>query len=126
MQEVGHSRCLSLGVCHQVRTSSLQNVRKLVTLCKEELTHCYMPNLLDATRQYWRNLDQLEAAYQRGEISLAEVDQRVAVLMADLGQERRAALRFLWDNLLRTWSEQRDLWLGTAMVLVLCYVWISV
>jgi hypothetical protein len=84
-----------------------------------------MPNLLDATRRYWRNLDQLEAAYQRGEISLAEVDQRVAVLMADLGQERRAALRFLWDNLLRTWSEQRDLWLGTAMVLVLCYVWIS-
>lgn len=101
-------------------------MRKLVTLCKEELIDRYMPNLLDATRRYWRNLDQLEAAYQRGEISLAEVDQRVAVLMTDLGQERRAALRFLWDNLLRSWSEQRDLWLGTAMVLVLCYVWISV
>ena len=32
------------------------------------------PNLFTATQEYWRKLDALEASYQRGEISIEEVD----------------------------------------------------
>ncbi len=42
------------------------------------------PNLFQATFDYWRKLDELEAAYQKGEIPLKEVDARVADLMAEL------------------------------------------
>jgi hypothetical protein len=31
------------------------------------------PNLLEATKEYWRKLDRLEAAYPQGEIPLEEV-----------------------------------------------------
>ncbi len=30
------------------------------------------PNLIEATKEYWRKLDELEAAYQQGEIPLEE------------------------------------------------------
>lgn len=68
-----------------------------------------IPNLLEATNEYWRKLNELEAAYQRGDVSLEEVDARVATLMAELGQERRATIRFLMDNLNRLWNEQREI-----------------
>ena len=53
------------------------------------------PNLLQATKEYWRQLDKLEVAYQQGEIPLEEVDAKVADLMAELAQERRVALVYL-------------------------------
>lgn len=85
-----------------------------------------IPNLLEATNEYWRKLNELEAAYQRGEVSLEEVDARVAVLMAELGQERRASVRFLLDNLSRVWQEQRELVVGLGLIGVLTYGWIVI
>jgi hypothetical protein len=85
-----------------------------------------IPNLLEATNEYWRKLNELEAAYQRGEVSLEEVDARVAILMAELGQERRATMRFLLDNVSRIWQEQRELVLGLGLLGVLTYSWIVV
>ena len=57
------------------------------------------PNLLEATKEYWRKLDELEAAYQQGEIPLEEVDARVTELMAELAQERRAAFTYFLARL---------------------------
>lgn len=85
-----------------------------------------IPNLLEATNEYWRKLNELEAAYQRGEVSLEEVDARVATLMAELGQERRATIRFLMDNVSRIWNEQRELVVGLGLVGVLTYAWIVI
>jgi hypothetical protein len=84
-----------------------------------------MPNLLEATRQYWRKLDEVELAYQRGELSLPEVDTRVNELMTELGDERRAAFRFFVDGLKRSWQTQQEVWLGSVAVLMLTYVWIA-
>jgi hypothetical protein len=85
-----------------------------------------IPNLLEATNEYWRKLNELEAAYQRGDVSLEEVDARVATLMAELGQERRATIRFLMDNLNRLWNEQREIIVSLGLVGVLTYAWIVV
>jgi hypothetical protein len=84
-----------------------------------------IPNLLDETRQYWRKLDELEAAYQRGEVTLDEVDAQVAVLMADLGHDRRAALQFFFSNLGRVWDEQRETVLGVVLISVLTVTWVA-
>lgn len=84
-----------------------------------------IPNLLEATNDYWRKLNELEAAYQRGEVTLEEVDARVATLMAELGQERRATIRFLIDNVNRVWREQREMMVGLGLIGVLTYGWIA-
>lgn len=83
-----------------------------------------VPNLLEATNEYWRKLNELEAAYQRGEVSLEEVDATVATLMAELGQERRATVRFLMDNVSRIWHEQREIIISLGLVGVLTYAWV--
>ncbi|MGJ3254402.1 MAG: hypothetical protein ACFE0J_25210 [Elainellaceae cyanobacterium] len=85
-----------------------------------------MPNLFQATQDYWQKLDALEAAYQRGDVSIKEVDDRVEELMKELGQERRAALRFFWDNLSRFWREQKEPIAATALVGMLTYAWIVI
>lgn len=85
-----------------------------------------VPNLLEATREYWRKLNDLEAEYQRGDVSLEEVDARVATLMAELGQERRATLRFFMDNVNRIWNEQREIVIGLGLVSVLTYAWLII
>lgn len=46
------------------------------------------PNLLEATQEYWHKLNELEAAYQRGEVTLEEVDAKVEALMVELGRTR--------------------------------------
>jgi phosphopentomutase len=56
------------------------------------------PNLLEATKEYWHKLDRLEAAYQQGEIPLEEVDTRVAELMTEMAQKRRAAFSYCWQG----------------------------
>ncbi|MGF1478625.1 MAG: hypothetical protein ACFB4I_03955 [Cyanophyceae cyanobacterium] len=81
------------------------------------------PNLLTATKDYWKKLDELEAAYQRGEVSLEEVDRRVSELMAELGRERRAALSCLTDSLRRLWREQHETITGVAFLAILTYAW---
>lgn len=82
-----------------------------------------IPNLIEATNEYWRKLNELEAAYQRGEVSLEEVDATVAVLMAELGEERRATIRFLMDNVSRIWHGQREIIISLGLVGVLTYAW---
>ncbi|MBD2463344.1 hypothetical protein H6G89_20130 [Oscillatoria sp. FACHB-1407] len=85
-----------------------------------------IPNLLEATNEYWRKLNELESAYQRGEVSLEEVDVRVATLMAELGQERRATIQFLLGNVNRIWNEQRELVIGLGLIGVLTYTWMVI
>jgi hypothetical protein len=82
------------------------------------------PNLLEATRQYWRKLDELELAYQQGEVSLEEVNGRVKELMAELGQERRAAMQFFFGSLSRFWAEQKEVAIGLGLIGMLTYTWI--
>jgi hypothetical protein len=82
-----------------------------------------IPNLVQATQEYWRKLNELEAAYQRGDVSLDEVDATVAALMKELGQERRATIRFLLDNVSRLWQEQQQLVVGLGLVGVATYAW---
>lgn len=81
------------------------------------------PNLLEATNDYWRKLNALNAAYQRGEVSLEEVDAQVKVLMAELGQARREALVYFFHGLRQTWNGQNDLLAGLALMTVLAYGW---
>lgn len=83
-----------------------------------------VPNLLEATNHYWHQLNQLEAAYRRGEVSLEEVDARVQELMAELGRERRATLHYLWCSLQQIWQQQKELVLGTGLLLTLTYIWV--
>ncbi|AMA10767.1 MULTISPECIES: hypothetical protein [unclassified Picosynechococcus] len=82
------------------------------------------PNLLNATQEYWRKLDALEARYQQGEISLQEVDAEVARLMRELGDERRRSLRS-FKNMLQGWfRDQKEFVYGLLLVVVVAYGWV--
>ncbi|MFB2923548.1 MULTISPECIES: hypothetical protein [Aerosakkonema] len=82
-----------------------------------------MLDLQEATKDYWRKLNQLEAAYARGEVSIEEVDARVQLLMKELGQARREAFAYLWHSL-RLWcSERKEIILGLAMLGIITYSW---
>ncbi|MBW4420040.1 MAG: hypothetical protein KME13_12535 [Myxacorys californica WJT36-NPBG1] len=85
-----------------------------------------IPNLLQATNDYWRKLNELEAAYQRGEVSLEEVDAKVAVLIADLNQERRESLAFVFNGLNSLWNQQKEVVIGLGLIGMLTYTWIVV
>ncbi len=82
------------------------------------------PNLFQATQEYWRKLDELEKSYQQGEIPLKEVDARVAELMAELAQERRAAFAYLWHSGQHLLTTQRETLMGLAIVILVIYVWL--
>lgn len=84
-----------------------------------------MPDLIQATRSYWRKLDELEAAYQRGEVSLDEVDARVEMLMAELGEARRETWQFFLAGLDRIWQEQREVIMGLALIGLITYSWVA-
>lgn len=81
------------------------------------------PNLFAATRNYWRQLDEIEAAYQQDEISLEEVDRRVAQAMAALAQERRAALHYFWSSWQGWLNTHRDTVIGLALLAVITSAW---
>jgi hypothetical protein len=82
------------------------------------------PDLIDATRDYWRKLDELEAAYKRNELNLEEVDAQVHALMVDLGQARRRSLREAWAILQAFLQRQGEAVAGVAVIGVLAYVWL--
>jgi hypothetical protein len=84
-----------------------------------------MINLLQATRDYWKKLDAVEAAYQRGELSVPEVNARVHDLMAELGATRRQAFKDLWASAQVTLSQQREAIAGTVAVGLLAYLWLA-
>ncbi len=82
-----------------------------------------LPDLLEATNEYWRKLNELEAAYQRGEVPIEEVDARVQSLMVELGRERRAALRYVLNGWKSLWNEQREIIVGMAILGIITYSW---
>ena len=84
-----------------------------------------MTDLLQATRDYWKKLDDVEAAYQRGELTVPEVDDRVHTLMAELGATRRQALKDLWASAQVTLSQQREAIAGTVAIGLLAYLWLA-
>lgn len=83
-----------------------------------------IPNLQEATKEYWRKLDQLEAAYQQGEISIEEVDTKVASLMAELGQNRRAAINYFLQSFQHWLTEQREVIVGVTILGIITYAWL--
>lgn len=85
-----------------------------------------IPNLLEATNDYWRKLNDLEAAYRRGDVSLEEVDQQVKQLIAELGQERRRTFSYLFNNLRRTWDEQQEVVAGAVLLGIATIGWLSI
>jgi len=84
-----------------------------------------MIDLLQATRDYWKQLDKVEAAYQRGDLSLPEVDDRVHDLMAELGATRRQAFKELWASIQVTVARQREAIAGTVAIGLLAYLWLA-
>jgi len=82
------------------------------------------PNLLEATRDYWHKLDDLEAAYNRGEVSLEYVDRRVQELMEELGAARREAFTAFFSGLSRWVTDNRETVLGGAFIGLLTYGWL--
>ncbi len=85
-----------------------------------------LPNLLEATQEYWRKLDELETAYQRGKISIEEVDAEVASVMAELNQKRRAALTYFLQGCQHWLAAQRETLIGLAVLGIITYAWVLV
>ncbi len=84
------------------------------------------PNLFQATQEYWRKLDALEAKYQRNEISIQEVDAQVEKLMAELGAERRRSLKVATDMLQNWLVTQKESLVGISAIALICYGWLLV
>ncbi len=84
------------------------------------------PNLLEDTKEYWCKLNELEVAYQKGEVSIEEVDARVQSLMVELGRSRRAALDYVLNSFYHLWNEQRETIVGIAILGVISYAWVVV
>ena len=84
-----------------------------------------IPDLIDATTDYWKKLDELEAAYQQNEVSLSEVDARVQELMQEFGRSRRKALTAFWASFRYTLRQQGDAIAGVACIVALACVWLS-
>ena len=85
-----------------------------------------LPDLISATRDYWRKLDAVEAAYRRHELTAAEVNAEVKALMVELGQTRRQMLRDSWAIAQTFARQQGDALAGVAALGVLAYVWLVV
>lgn len=82
------------------------------------------PDLFQATKEYWRQLDELEIAYQQGKIPLEEVDAKVAHLMAELAAERRAAFNYFWQGCLHWMTTQKETAIGLALLGLIAYAWV--
>lgn len=85
-----------------------------------------LPDLIGATRDYWRQLDAVEAAYRRGELTPDQVNAQVKALMADLGKTRRQLLRDSWAILQNFGRQQGDALAGITALGALAYVWLVV
>ena len=81
------------------------------------------PNLLEDTKEYWCKLNELEAAYQKGEVSIEEVDARVKLLTTELIKSRQAALNYVLNSFYHLMNEQRETIVGIAVLGVISYAW---
>ena len=84
------------------------------------------PNLLNATQEYWRKLDELESAYQQDQVSREEVDRRVSELMAELGQERRSTFNYMREISQNWLAEQKSNLIGISILVFAIYGWIVI
>ncbi|MBD1835484.1 hypothetical protein H6F79_17375 [Trichocoleus sp. FACHB-69] len=82
-----------------------------------------MPDLLEDTKDYWRKLDELEAAYKKGEVSIQEVDAKVKLLMTELGRSRKQALSYFVSSFRAKWSQQPEIIVGVALLGIITYAW---
>jgi hypothetical protein len=82
-----------------------------------------LPNLQEATQEYWQKLNELEAAYQQGKISQADVDMEVAFLMAELGRKRKIAIRYFLESQGNWVIQQRETLIGLAVLIIISYFW---
>jgi hypothetical protein len=80
-------------------------------------------DLFSATKAYWHKLDQLEAAYNNGQISLEEVNLEVKRLMAELGEERRLAFGQIGASMQQLLVRQKESFLGVGLVALSLYGW---
>ncbi|MBD2256922.1 hypothetical protein [Pseudanabaena sp. FACHB-2040] len=85
-----------------------------------------IPDLLEATQDYMQQLSALEAAYQRDEISIEEVDAKVEELMVDLGRTRREAFSALWASFSNVLQTQWETVAGFTGIGVLTYLWLVI
>ncbi|MEM8721911.1 MAG: hypothetical protein AAGE84_21880 [Cyanobacteria bacterium P01_G01_bin.39] len=83
-----------------------------------------LSNLLQATKEYWHQLDELEVAYQQGEIPLEQVDAKVAELMAELAIERRAAFTYFWQGCQNWIMTQKETVFGLVALVLVTYAWV--
>ncbi|OYD88641.1 hypothetical protein CDG77_22525 [Nostoc sp. 'Peltigera membranacea cyanobiont' 213] len=82
------------------------------------------PNLVEDTKEYWCKLNELEVAYQKGEVSIEEVDGRVKLLMTELGKSRQAALNYVLNSFYHFLNEQGEAIVGIAILGVISYAWV--
>lgn len=83
-----------------------------------------MNDLVEDTKRYWHELDALEEAYERGEVSVEEVDSRVDQLMKDLGEKRRRTWQLFFSNLVNFIRDEKMTIFGLAVVVFLIYTWL--
>jgi len=82
-------------------------------------------DLQEETKQYWKELDKLENAYQEGKVSIEEVDAEVASLMADLGKKRRIAIENFLE-ISKIWLvQQRETLTALAVLGTVTYLWFA-
>ena len=81
------------------------------------------PNLFEATQEYWQQLDKIESLYKQGTLSIEEVDREVEILMKQLGQKRKASLRYFLESLFHWISTYRELLMGLIFLLIVAYSW---
>lgn len=84
-----------------------------------------IPNLLGATQEYWRKLDEIEASYQRGELAIEEVNSQVATLMTELAKERRQTLSIVEQAFQQLLNNQRETLIGLSLIVLTTYLWLS-
>lgn len=81
------------------------------------------PDLFQATKEYWQQLDRIESLYQQGQMSIEEVDQEVQKLMEQLGRKRRESLDFWLKSCLNFISTQREMVIGLVFIFAFVYIW---
>jgi hypothetical protein len=84
-----------------------------------------IPNLQEATQEYWHKLDEIEAAYKQGKISVEEVDAEVASLMKELGRKRRKAINYFLYSCQLWLTQQRETLVGLVILAIIFYLWLS-
>lgn len=84
-----------------------------------------IPNLHEATRDYWHKLDELEEAYQEGKIPLEEVNARVNVLMQELARQRRLALAYFWQGWQQWLTSNQEILTGILFLASIACIWAS-